>query len=117
MREARKAALAAISSTAPAALPESAIDAHVVPAHLSPAMQDFWRRIAAEHELKPDHVAALLVGCQAYDRAEAARRLIARDGVIVSGKRHPATDVMVQAEGIFLRALREIAFKPDAGLF
>ena len=114
-REARKAALAAISSTAPAALPESAIDAHVAPAHLSHAMRGLWHQVVKEHRLKSDQVATLLLGCEAWDRKEGARALIAEHGLILADRRNPAVDVELQSQAIFLRAMRQLRLnaKPD----
>jgi hypothetical protein len=78
-------------------------------------MQDFWRRVVADHDLKIDQLATLTMGCEAWERKEQARLLIDRDGPVVAGRRHPAVDIENQSQVIFLRAMGQLQLdaKPD----
>jgi phage terminase small subunit len=87
----------------------AAVDAHGAPAHLSTEMRRFWRSVNSEYELEDDALLILKTGCEAYDRAQQARVLIASDGLILNGRRHPAIDVEAQAQSLFLRSMRQLA--------
>lgn len=78
------------------------------PKHLRDESRRTWRRIAAEYELTPD--AGLLLKCalENYDRAQQARELVSREGLVLDGKRHPATDIEKQAYGLFQRFMRQL---------
>jgi P27 family predicted phage terminase small subunit len=78
------------------------------PKHLSAESKRNWRRIAAEYELTPD--AELLLKCafENYDRAQEARELVTREGLVIEGKRHPGVDIEKQAYGLFQRFMRQL---------
>lgn len=78
------------------------------PDHLSAESKSHWRRIAKEFDLTAD--AALLLRCalEQFDRAQAARELVSREGLVVNGKRHPATDIEKTAFGLFGRFMRQL---------
>lgn len=78
------------------------------PKHLSAESKRMWRRIQQEYELTPDAAGLLRVALENFDIGEQARKLIQAEGVVVDGKRHPATDVMKQANGLYLRAMRQL---------
>ncbi len=78
------------------------------PQHLSPEMQQFWREVNAEYELETDARLTLRAACEAWDRAQSARTLIAAEGLTVDGKRHRACDIESNAYGLFLRAMRAL---------
>jgi phage terminase small subunit len=96
---------------------EPVLDADTAPAHLSPAMRDFWRRILKENGLRAFQGPILRVACEAYDRAEQARRLIAKDGLLLNNRRHPALDIETQSQGLFLRAMRQLGLETIEDLF
>lgn len=78
------------------------------PEHLSPDSKRTWRRVAKEYELPADALMLLEAALTQWDRAAEARRLIEKEGIILAGKRHPATDVEKQAASLFLRAWRQL---------
>lgn len=78
------------------------------PKHLSDESKRTWRRIAAEYELTPDAAGLLQVALECWDRAQQARELVTREGIVLGGKRHPATDVEKQAYGLYLRSMRQL---------
>jgi hypothetical protein len=78
------------------------------PTHLSAEARGFWNLIMQEYDLEPDARFLLRAACENWDRAQQAREMIARDGLVMDGKRHPAVDVEKQAYGLFLRAVRQL---------
>jgi P27 family predicted phage terminase small subunit len=87
---------------------ETAVDASGAPAHLSQEMKRFWKRVNEEYELSRDCLLILKTACEANDRAQQAREIIATEGLIVNNRRHPASDVEAQAQSLFLRAMRQL---------
>lgn len=79
-----------------------------VPAHLSDESKKTWRRIASEYELTPDAAMLLQTAMENWDRAQAARELVTREGLVLNGKRHPATDIEKQCYSLFLRTMRQL---------
>lgn len=51
------------------------------PEHLSDEAKDLFRSITLEHSLEPTGLKILQVALEAYDRAQAARKLIDREGM------------------------------------
>src|SRR5687768_6613626 len=51
------------------------------PDHLSPEMQEFWQTVFQRQRLQVFQVHMLQTACEAFDRAEAARKIIERDGM------------------------------------
>ena len=93
----------------PAAAPdEPAVDSSGAPAHLSQEMRKFWRRVTEEYELERDALLILKTACEAQDRAQQAREIIAKEGLILDKRRHPAIDVEAQSQSLFLRAMRQL---------
>lgn len=78
------------------------------PKHLSAESKRTWRRVAAEYELTPDAELLLRGALECWDRAQAARTLVNREGLVVNGRRHPACDVEKQAYGLFQRFMRQL---------
>lgn len=78
------------------------------PKHLSADSKRVWNRIDREYNLTPDAGELLAVALANRDRAEQARELVDREGLVLDGKRHPAVDVEKQAYGLYLRALRQL---------
>jgi hypothetical protein len=78
------------------------------PTHLSLTMRRFWCDIVEEFDLSTDSLFILRSAAECWDRAQGARELIAKEGLVLNGKRHPAIDVEKQAYGLFLRSLRQL---------
>lgn len=70
-----------------------------VPEHLSERAAAFWRGVHADYELTPTQTELLLRALEAGDRADQARAVVAREGIVVPGrdgpKAHPAVNVEV----------------------
>ena len=93
----------------PAAVPdEPAIDANGAPMHLSGEMRKFWKLVNDDYDLERSALLVLKTACEAHDRAQEARRVIAVEGMIVNNRRHAATDVEAQSQSLFLRAMRQL---------
>ena len=92
----------------PATREPAVVDSDGVPGHLSGEMRAFWKRVIAEYELEGDALLILKTACEAYDRAQEARTLIAKDGPVVNQRRHPAIDIESKSQSTFLRAMRQL---------
>ena len=89
------------------------------PAHLQPTTQEWWLSIVSRWDLEPHHVRLLTLLCEAWDRSNAAREQIQRDGLMVPTKAggprlHPCVKVKEQAEIAFARLLRELDLDLEA---
>ncbi len=78
------------------------------PEHLSAESKSAWRRLEKEYELTPDASLLLRAALENWDRAQAAREMVNRDGLVLDGKRHPAVDIEKQAYGLFQRFIRQL---------
>jgi phage terminase small subunit len=78
------------------------------PAHLGASGRRLWRDLTREFRFQPDALAVLRLACEQLDRADEARERLAKDGLLLDGRRHPATDVEKVAVGLHLRALRQL---------
>lgn len=84
------------------------------PRHLSKSARELWNKLHQEFDLS-DTAASLLLesALSAWDRMEAARIILARQGLIVTdrfGQRqaHPAAAILRDSQAAFQRALREL---------
>ncbi len=83
------------------------------PEHLSADSRTWWRSIVADFVLEAHHVRLLQGCCESWDRAETARRRVAREGVFINDrfgqpKAHPGVDVERKARDQFRFLLREL---------
>lgn len=84
------------------------------PRHLRPATRRWWSSVVAEYELEPHHVRLLTAAAEAWDRYQAARVVIDRDGVSYidrfnAPRARPEVAVERDARLAFARLLRELA--------
>jgi P27 family predicted phage terminase small subunit len=86
------------------------------PAHLSPARRRLFRRLVADYQLagEPHALETLKLACEALDRCDQARDLIAEHGVMVADrfgqlKSNPAVVIERDSRTGALRALRELS--------
>ena len=84
------------------------------PSHLSDATRTWWSAIVADFELEHHHERLLRGCCEAWDRAETARREVKRAGMFYKDrfgapKVHPGVDAERKARDQFRLLLRELA--------
>lgn len=88
------------------------------PGYLRPATRRWWAMVCSEWTLEEHHVRLLTLAASAWDRAEQAREVIDRDGLVVqtrySGpKRHPCIAIESESRIAFARLLRELDLDVD----
>jgi P27 family predicted phage terminase small subunit len=86
------------------------------PDHLSEPMKAWWRSVMGEHDLDPHRLHLLRLAAEAYDRAQGAREVLAREGITCIGKygpkQHPAVAVERDAKTQFARLVRDLKLDP-----
>ena len=85
-----------------------------IPADLSDASVVFWHHVTSTFELEMHHLKILEGACRSWDRAEEARSILARDGVVQTDrfgqkKPHPGVQIERDSRAMFCRCLRELA--------
>lgn len=88
------------------------------PPHLSPESKAWFCETAGQYDLESHHLKILVAACEAWDRMNESRQLIAKDGLTVRNrfgelKPHPAVSVERDSRIAFLRCLRELCFDVD----
>ena len=83
------------------------------PAHLREPTRQWWRSVMKDYQLEPHHLRLLQAACEAWDRLQEARELLARDGLTVEGREggirpHPAVAIERDARTGFARLVREL---------
>jgi P27 family predicted phage terminase small subunit len=88
------------------------------PSHLSNAAKTWWRAVVLDFELADHPRMQLQAACEAWDRMQGARHILAAEVITFRDDRgnprsHPAVSIEKDARIAFLRALRELDL--DAG--
>jgi P27 family predicted phage terminase small subunit len=83
------------------------------PSHLSPSARQWWQATVGMYVLQEHHLRLLQLACEAWDRAQAAREQLDREGVTVQGaegglKTHPAVAVERDSRLAVARLVREL---------
>lgn len=78
------------------------------PRYFSAKSRKLWKSIHAEFELQPEASELLRVALENLDLADKARRLLRDEGLVVDGRKHPASDLVKLHDGMFLRAIRQL---------
>ncbi len=83
------------------------------PKHFSAEAREWWRRIVGDYELEEQHLKLLQLAAEAWDRAQQARRLLARQGLTYRDRfgkprKHPGVSIEEGARLAFARLLREL---------
>ena len=84
------------------------------PRHLKAEARSMWERLLADYQLEDAAAQALLrAACEAFQRAQEARRILDRDGAIVKDrfgqlKAHPAAAVERDSRTAMIAALRAL---------
>lgn len=89
------------------------------PKHLSEKAKTLWKSTLTEYELEPEALETLRVALENLDLADEARRLLRDEGLVVNGKKHPASDSCKLHDGMFLRAMRALGLdivQPNRGV-
>lgn len=89
------------------------------PAHLAEPTRQWWRNLVKTYDLEAHHLRLLQSACEAWDRQQQARELLARDGLVVSGREgglrpHPAVAIERDARIGFSRLIRELDLDTEA---
>jgi phage terminase small subunit len=90
------------------------VNASGAPDHLSVEMRRFWRRVVSEYELESDALLILRTACESFDRAQEARILIAKEGMVLVNRPHPAINIEQQSQRVFLSAMRQLGLDIDS---
>ena len=75
--------------------------------------RDLWFALLDEYDLDGLGVERLIVACEAFDRYQAARQLLDREGIVIRDRfgqqqPHPAIAIERSARAAYLRALRDV---------
>jgi P27 family predicted phage terminase small subunit len=111
--KAERATLAIVRDNPTNKPPPPIADLSSSPAHLSPAMQAWWRDVLRQRDYTSTELFALQMACEAYDEAEAARQLLAKKGRTYKDangviRKWPEVAIEQNARGFFLRAVRQL---------
>lgn len=84
------------------------------PKHLRPATAKWFEGVTDEFDLEPHHVRLLTLAAEAWDRGQAAREVIDRDGLTYvdrfgSPKARPEVGIERDSRIGFARLIRELA--------
>lgn len=87
--------------------------AQAAPQHLSAAAKRLFGAITTDYVLEAHHLAILGKALEAFDRAEAARTIVERDGIVTSSrlgevKAHPAVAIERDARTAFLAGIKQL---------
>ncbi len=72
-----------------------------IPSDLQPAGRKLWRELTKTFAFEPGETAGLAELCRIQDRLVQVRETLARDGMVVDGKRHPLADLEPKLSGQF----------------
>ena len=64
------------------------------PAHLSPETKAWWLHVHANWRLEQHHTRLLTMAAEAWDRAGEAREILAKDGILLGGRRVAAAHTL-----------------------
>jgi hypothetical protein len=91
------------------------------PRHLRLATRRWWATVVADFELEPHHLMLLTKAAEAFDRAEQAREILAKEGLTYEDRfdqprARPEVGIERDSRLGFARLLRELALdanEPD----
>lgn len=89
------------------------------PKHLRAEARRLWKRLTDDYQIDDAGGLALLqAACEAFQRADEARKLIDQDGAVIvdrfgQQKPHPAISIERDSRGQMISALRALKLAPD----
>ena len=88
------------------------------PKHLAPASTAFWKRLCSEYSFTAAELATLQLACEAFDRTQAARAILAEQGIVTEDRfgavrTHPCCAIERDSRIGFMRAMRELNLSGD----
>ena len=83
------------------------------PAHLSPSSRQWWETTVALYELQEHHLRLLQLACESWDRCQAARSALDREGLTVPSagggvRAHPCIAIERDDRLAVARLVREL---------
>ncbi len=89
------------------------------PSHLSERMQSYWQSVVREFLISDHQLEILRKACEASDRADEAREILASEGLTVEdrygqARPHPASQIERDSRTAFARLIRELALEPGS---
>lgn len=89
------------------------------PPHLAESTAKWWNHVLATYELEEHHHRILALACQAWDRAEDARRQLAEHGAVYldrfgAPRKHPAVSIEEAARLAFARLIAQLDLEGEA---
>jgi P27 family predicted phage terminase small subunit len=89
------------------------------PAHLSAAAKAWWKSVLRDYDLAPHQVKLLQAACESWDRAQEARKAVAKHGVVTEGRygqlvANPATITEKENRALFARLVAQLDFPEEA---
>jgi phage terminase small subunit len=83
------------------------------PPHLSPSSRQWWEITVDRYRLEEHHLRLLQLACEAWDRGQAAREQLEREGLTIPGREggmrpHPCIGIERDARLAVARLVREL---------
>ena len=83
------------------------------PQHLSASCSTWWKTVVTDFKLEDHHLRLLQLACEAWDRCQQAREILARESITFRDDRenirpHPAITIEKDARTAFARLVREL---------
>ena len=89
------------------------------PPYLGPPATRLWQKLVLERARSQERLALLEIALSALDRADQAREIVAREGLVVTSERsglsrlHPAIRIETAARAEFLKCGRILGFESN----
>lgn len=88
------------------------------PDHFSDQIVLWWHEVMREYDLEPHHIRLLALACEAWDRGQQARILLASEGLVYydrfnAPKVRPEVAIERDSRTAFARLLRELDLDLD----
>lgn len=89
------------------------------PRHLTARSRTWWESVVSTYALEDHHVRLLTLAAESWDRAQEARKMVDKEGIVVQDrfgqpKAHPAVAIERDSRLMFAKMLRELALDVDA---